>query len=223
MNNGQSLVSSNWDRAYRNGKYDKEGPIPFVKDIVNCLEKEKLTEDRGFYPGCGNGRNLIPLLAANLNIEALDISDIAVKQLKARSRNVKASVGDFSSLTKIEAYDYLLSIQLFQHVDKHGPQPLFDKTVQLLKSGGLFFLRVNSVHTQITQEHEYRDTVSSGGFTIQYKSGHKDGQYIHFYSAEEIHALTMGAFDVVMPLREECIPRDDGSYWVRWETILKKR
>lgn len=216
------LVSSNWDRAYNDGKYDQEGPIPFVKEIVSFLKKEGLYESTGFYPGCGNGRNLIPLLKEGLSIEANDISEVAIRQLKNRYKSVQATTGDFLSSDSSRSYGYLLSIQLFQHVNEHGPQPLFKKAVELLRPGGLFILRVNSIHTQIVQDYSLLDTSKEGGFTVQYKSGQKDGQCIHFYSAEEIHTLTMNAFDVVLPLREEFIPRNDGTYWVQWETILRK-
>lgn len=223
MSKTSALVSSNWDRAYNDGKYDQEEPIPFVKDIMDILKKEGLVKALGFYPGCGNGRNLVPLLENGLNIEAIDISEIAISQLKSRYENVKAQVSDFISYDKFSNYDYLLSVQLFQHVNDHGPQLLFDKVVELLKPGGLFILRVNSTHTQIVQEHNQLETSTEGGFTIQYKSGQKDGQYIHFYSSEEIHEFTRDTFEVVMPLREEFIARDNGTYWAQWETILKKR
>lgn len=223
MSESPALVSSNWGRAYRDGKYDSEGPVPFVKDIIECLTKERLHEGTGFYPGCGNGRNLIPLLKAGLDIEANDISSAAVEQLKERRKAVKVQVGDFLSSAIGRRYDYLISIQLFQHVNEHGAERLFKKVDQLLKKGGVFVFRVNSIHTQIAENHSKLSVSAEGGFTIRYESGPKNEQRIHFYSAEEIHRLTADAFDVIMPLREEFIPRNDGTYWTQWETILKKR
>jgi len=221
MSKTPALVSSNWNRAYNDGKYDQEGPIPFLKEILEYLKKEKLNDGLGFYPGCGNGRNLVPLLEKGLNIKANDISKVAVDKLKSRFPKANASVGDFLTLDSVKQYDYLLSIQLFQHVNEHGPETLFEKVDQLLKPKGLFILRVNSIHTQIVQDYSIVSKSEQGGFTIKYKSGQKDGQHIHFYSAEEIHSLT-NKYEVLMPLREEFIPRDDGTYWVQWETILKK-
>lgn len=218
-----ALVNTNWDRAYKNGKYDQDGPIPFVEDIVHYITQQHLETETGFYPGCGNGRNLIPLLEKGLRIEANDISEVAVRQLKQKYKRARVITGDFLSADTTHTYDYLLSLQLFQHVNEHGPEILFKKATELLKPGGLFVLRVNSIHTQIIEEHSLVNSSEKGGFTIQYKSGQKEGQYIHFYSAEEIHALTTEFFDVLLPLREEFIPRADGTYWVQWETIIKKR
>lgn len=222
MSTPPKVVISNWDRAYNDGKYDQEAPVPFVADIIKTLRAEHQQAAQGFYPGCGNGRNLVPLLEAGLDIEANDISPVAIEQLKKRYHAAKASVGDFL-VDSQKQYDYVLSLQLFQHVDAADVSELFQRVLQLLRPGGLFFLRVNSTHTQIIQKYETVTTVPEGGFTIRYNSGQKTGQRIHFYTAEEIHALTSPSFSVVMPLREEFIPRDDGTYWAQWETILKKR
>lgn len=222
MNDTAGLVGANWNRAYKDGKYDHEGPIPFVRDIIDLAKKEGFQEGRGFYPGCGNGRNLIPLLDAGLDIEAQDISEVAVRQLEDKRPGVKVEVGDFMSSSNLSQYDYVLSIQLFQHVNEHGPRPLFEKVLEVLKPDGLFILRVNSINTQIVEDYAEVETSDSGGLTIQYKSGHKSGQFIHFYSAEQIHDLTKDSFKIVMPLREERIPREDGTFWAQWETILRK-
>jgi len=48
MSKTTPLVSSNWDRAYKDGKYNQEGPVPFVKDIVNYIKKESLDKSLGF-------------------------------------------------------------------------------------------------------------------------------------------------------------------------------
>lgn len=219
----KSLVIRNWDRAYSQGKYYQEVAIPFVDDIKNALTANKLTHETGFYPGCGNGRNLIPLIEAGLKIEANDISPEAIRQLQSKVPHVRATVGDFMETNPEQPYGYILSLQLFQHTDQAGIIKLFQKTYDLLRPAGIFALRVNSIHTQIEQQHTVTDHSQTGGFTIQYHSGHKEGQYIHFYSAEEIHSLTGEHFETILPLREEFIPRNDGTYWAQWETILRKK
>jgi len=221
MRKKQDVVITNWDKAYDGGKYNKEGPLALVADIISAVRENGLEHSKGFYPGCGNGRNLVPLLDEGFAIEANDISPVAVDQLKKRRPGAKVAVGEFLSVKK--QFDYLLSIQLFQHVDDRGPRPLFAQVEELLVPGGLFILRVNSIHTQIVEEYETVKKTPEGGFTIEYRSGQKKGQYIHFYSAEEIHKLTSKMFTVVMPLREEFIAREDGTNWAQWETILRRR
>lgn len=220
---GNNLTVTNWDSAYRQGKYDQEGAIPFVHDIVTTVKERGLASRLGFYPGCGNGRNFVPLVEAGLQLEGNDISPVAIEQLKERLPHANVAVGDFLTHEAPAAYAYLLSIQLFQHGDRKAVGRLFDKTYDLLLPKGLFALRVNSIHTQIVQKYDTIEDTPDGGSTIHYHSGQKTGLAIHFYSAEEIHALTEKRYNIVMPLREEFIPRDDGTYWVQWETILEKR
>lgn len=219
----KQLTITNWDRAYRQGKYDQEGAIPLVQDIIDTVSERGLIDKLGFYPGCGNGRNFAPLFDAGLDMEGNDISPVAIDQLKQRRPNAKVTVGDFLTHEAKAPYAYLLSIQLFQHGDRKTVQQLFDKAYELLQSGGLFVLRVNSIHTQIVQKYDTVERSPEGGFTVQYHTGQKTGLHVHFYSAEELHNLTRNQYKVVLPLREEFMPRDDGTYWVQWETMLEKR
>ncbi len=217
------IARSNWDKAYRSGKYEQEDPVAFVSDIVNTLRSKKLHKGLGFYPGCGNGRNLLPLLATGLNIEAIDISAEAIQQLHAKCSGLKAWQGDFLAYSASNQYDFLISLQLFQHIGSQSPMQLFDHAFNLLRPGGIFALRVNSIHTQVVEEFQDKRTNPEGGFDICYSTGAKKGQRIHFYSAEEICALTRGKYRVILPLREEFIPRANGTNWAQWETILEKQ
>ena len=219
----KQLIITNWDRAYQQGKYDQEGAIPLVQDIIDTVNERGLKDKLGFYPGCGNGRNFVPLFDAGLTMEGNDISQVAVDQLKHRRPKAQVAVGDFLAHEAKTPYGYLLSIQLFQHGDRKTVRQLFDKAHELLQSGGLFVLRVNSIHTQIVQKYDMVEHSPEGGFTVQYYTGQKTGLHVHFYSAEELHNLTKTRYNVVLPLREEFIPRDDGTYWVQWETMLEKK
>lgn len=220
---GNSLATSNWDKAYLDGKYKDEPAIPLVHDIIAELNKRGFTDRLGLYPGCGNGRNFVQLIDAGLKLEGNDISPVAVQQLKSRRPDAVVSVADFLTMPEHTQYWYLLSIQLFQHCNNATKVQLFDKAAALLQPQGLFVLRVNSVNTEIIEEYDLVEGSPDSGFTIRYKSGQKTGQYIHFYSDTELHQLTKGAFKVVMPLREDFTARSDGTRWAQWETILEKR
>ncbi len=211
----------NWDKAYKSGKYIGDEPIKFTKDIVNLVQLHLPSKAYGFYPGCGNGRNYLPLLDAGLMLEGNDISSQAIQQLKKVRPSAKVEVGDFMKGSN-KTYDYVVSIQLFQHGTFSEVKKFFDKTYQLINDNGLFFLRVNSVNTQIIEDYEVVENTPENGLTILYKTGQKPGQNIHFYSAKEIQKLTADRYKVILPLREEVIYRDNGTYWVQWETVLQK-
>jgi len=60
-----------WDAEYAAGRYAGDPPVAFVRDIVDAARERGLR--RGLYVGCGNGRNLLPLLDAGLDLTGLDI------------------------------------------------------------------------------------------------------------------------------------------------------
>jgi SAM-dependent methyltransferase len=216
------LTAINWDSAYKKGKYAQEAPIALVHEIIDTVSDLGLVDKRGYYPGCGNGRNYVPLLDAGLLIDGDDISSIAINQLKALRPKAPVTVGDFLTHETNFLYDYLISIQLFQHGTSDIVKKLFKKAHELLAPQGLFILRVNSIHTQIIEKYDKTESLANGSFTIRYHTGQKAGQDIHFYSAEELCGILSHSYKVILPLREEFIERADGTKWVQWETIAQK-
>jgi methyltransferase family protein len=75
-------VASSWDAEYQSGRYAGAPPDEFVADIIAAAAAHGLST--GLYIGCGNGRNLVPLLDAGLDLTGLDISREALTQLRAR-------------------------------------------------------------------------------------------------------------------------------------------
>jgi predicted TPR repeat methyltransferase len=108
-------VAASWNAEYANGRYRGEPPVRFVEDILTAANRHQLT--RGLYIGCGNGRNLISLLDAGLDLVGLDISTNAIAQLRQRrpDRAGALLVGDLSALPASARYDLVVGIQVFQH------------------------------------------------------------------------------------------------------------
>ena len=71
-----------WDAEYASGRYRHEPPVGFARDIIGAARCVNLR--RGLYVGCGNGRNLVPLSDAGLDLIGLDVSSRAVAQLRER-------------------------------------------------------------------------------------------------------------------------------------------
>ena len=225
--NKENTASKQWDKEYENGRYRNDSPIKFVSKIKEIIEKsQNHSKGNGLYIGCGNGRNYIPLVRSCLNIVGIDISHVAIKQLseKVPKFSDKLQCVDFADYSSAEPFDYIISIQVFQHGTEEQIRKYFEKTLQLLKSGGLLFLRVNSVSTEIHFKHIVIETNSNGGFTIQYMDGPKKDLNIHFYSLQELNKLCKD-FDCIIPPYEDITKRihPKTDTWSQWELVLRKK
>jgi hypothetical protein len=221
------LVRARWDAEYRAQRYADEPPIPFADRIADTLRaRPRLFGARGLYVGCGNGRNFLPMVDAGLDLDGVDVSPEAVRQLAARRPALapRLACADFRELAPTPRYAYLIAIQVFQHGTAAEAAGWFDTAATLLPPGGLLFVRVNSVATEIYHRHTVLERTDTGGLTIRYDAGPKQGLAVHFYAAAELDALTRDAFVAIDEPREDVIRRDPpktGS-WAQWEFIWQR-
>ncbi len=222
------LAAARWDAEYRRGRYAGEPPVPFVEQILGALQDRRARLDGpGLYVGCGNGRNYLPLVDAGLDLYGLDLSPAALQTLAARRPAVAGRLicGDFRRFGSARPFSCLVAIQVFQHGTDADVAIYFGNVAALLAKGGLFFLRVNSVATQPFHRHTVIERNDRGGFTALYEEGPKRGLPMHFYSRDELHALTREAFRPVAEPREDVIlrsPPKTGSR-AQWEMIWERR
>ena len=159
----------------------------------------------------------------------LDVSAEAVTRLGRRRPALPAShliCDDFRTFQSPTArFDYLIAIQVFQHGGDADVAAYFARVAALLRPGGLFFLRVNAVSTQIYHAHTVVDRNNLGGLTIRYDDGPKSGLLIHFFSDAELRTRLESAFVPVQHPREDVTARaapKTGS-WTQWEMMCKRR
>jgi SAM-dependent methyltransferase len=221
------LTALRWDAEYRRGRYADDAPLPFVDDILATLDDEPALRDGiGLYVGCGNGRNYLALIDHGLRVYGLDLSLEALRQLAARrTKPLPLICGDFRGFKAAGRWSYVVAIQVFQHGSETDVTSYFENVKASLRPGGLFFLRVNSAATQIFHRHTVTGRSAPGGITIRYDAGPKTGLAVHFFSAAELTDLTAGAFEVVMPPREEIIMRapPQTGFWAQWEAVWRRR
>lgn len=67
---------------YRTGRYHDEPPVPFLGDVIAAAHT--IGAICGLDVGCGNGRHLLPMLDADVDMTGQDISAEAIAQLRAR-------------------------------------------------------------------------------------------------------------------------------------------
>lgn len=217
------LNTKRWNEAYEAGKYEGDPPVAFVGTIIESASGLG-TKAQGLYVGCGNGRNFMPLVSAGLNLDGIDISSTAITQLRERQPGLtnRLTVGDFLEFTPKAALDYIVAIQVFQHGNETEVNNYFKRARGLLKPGGLLYLRVNAIGTDIFHEHEVCERTTSGSQTVRYLDGPKKDMLIHFYSADELAALAaQHNFTITSPLMAVSEQRQapkTGS-WIQWESI----
>jgi SAM-dependent methyltransferase len=221
------LIAVRWDDEYRHGRYAAEPPLPFVDTILGVLRQHGLGSDAlGLYVGCGNGRNYLPLVDAGANVTGLDISREAIERLRERRPDARMSLltGDFRTFRSASPFDYLIAIQVFQHGTEAEVALYFDRVVDVLRPGGLFFLRVNSARTDVYHRHTVIEANELGGFTVRYDEGPKQGLAVHFYSDDELRERTKASFELLATPRHDVVPRafPKTGVWAQWEMIWRK-
>ena len=226
-------LSQAWDASYLQRKYCTELSLRFTADIIRELKKNpSVMNGRGLYVGCGNGRNYVPLAEAGLDVVGLDVSRVALAGLSKRLPHCSALLhhGDFLDYRQDVPlqdvlFQYVITIQVFQHGDMSKVRQYFAKAPSLLESGGLLFLRVNASDTQVYHKHDIIEKNGTGGFTVRYNEGPKKGLDIRFFSKEGIFSLirknNMSVMHGLRNVTTERAPSRTGS-WSQWEVITKK-
>ena len=221
-------VGASWDEEYRHGRYAGEPPIAWVDTILETLRAEPaLWPGPGLYVGCGNGRNYLPLVDGGADLDGIDLSQEAIAQL-ARRRPALASRlagGDFRALPADGGFAYLVAIQVFQHGDGAAVDAYFAHAAGLLRPGGLLFVRMNSVATEIDHRHTVVERDNREGLTVRYDEGPKQGLLIHFCSRADLLARAGAAFDIVREPHEAVMQRvaPKTGCWVQWEAVWRRR
>ncbi|MEU8003965.1 class I SAM-dependent methyltransferase [Catellatospora sp. NPDC049111] len=213
-----------WNAEYLAGRYLDDPPVGFVDDIVAAAGRCRLR--RGVYIGCGNGRNLLPLLDAGLDLIGLDISTEAIVQLRERrpDRAGELIVGDLRALPEQDRYELVVGIQVFQHGTRAQAHRHLGAAAARVAPGGLLCVRVNATATDIEYDHDVVEAAPDDGFTIRYRRGPKTGLDIRFFTAHELQALLGDRFTAVMPLRLHSTRRTPPAEgrWSQWEGIWQR-
>jgi SAM-dependent methyltransferase len=217
-------ATASWDAEYASGRYGHEPPVGFTRDIISAARAANLR--RGLYIGCGNGRNLVPLSDAGLDLIGLDISPRAIAQLRERRPCAAGlAVGGIDALRPSAEFDLVIGIQVFQHGNRGQVHRHLTAAAAHVAAGGLLCVRVNATGTDIRHRHERTEEDGDGGFTIRYLDGPKTGLEIHFFTAAELTGLMGKDFSPVMALRLDSTPHVPPArgQWSQWEAIWQRR
>ena len=221
-------LSHVWDSEYRKGRYRTDPPLKFTIDIIRELKNNpSLMNGQGLYVGCGNGRNYMPLAESGLKMIGLDVSSVALEMLSKRLPQCKDNLvcSDFLNYKPDIRFQYLIAIQVFQHGTISRVERYFEKASSLLESVGMMFLRINASNTILYRKHEVIEKSNTGGFTVRYTEGPKNGLDVHFISKEDLLGLVeKNGMYVLHGIKNVTMRRSvlDPGTWSQWELIVKK-
>ncbi|MFF4890452.1 class I SAM-dependent methyltransferase [Micromonospora chersina] len=215
--------SAAWNEEYRRGRYVGDPPVGFVDDIRAAADQEGIST--GLYVGCGNGRNLLPLVDSGIDVLGLDVSDEAIRQLAQRQpdRADRFWHGDLDSLPAGRTWPLVIGIQVFQHGNRKQAHRHVRAAQRRVEPGGLLGVRVNATGTDVWPAHRVTERGADGGFTVRYTEGPKSGLDIHFFSEEELQQLFEGwpALLAIRPDSTRRTPPAPGQ-WTQWEAIWRR-
>jgi SAM-dependent methyltransferase len=222
-NQTDSTSSAVWDAEYARGRYADEPPVPFVRDIVAAAVEHELSSGRALDIGCGNGRNLLAMRDAGLDVVGLDISSEGLRQLSRRSPGSPLLLGTVAAF-RDRSFSVVAGIQVFQHGDRETTLRHLGAAAELVAGGGILAARVNAVGTGVWPEHEVIERDPSEGFTVRYLTGAKAGLPIHFFSERELRSAIPSDFTEILSPRVDATRREPpapGS-WLQWEAIWRR-
>lgn len=133
-----------WDRFYT----DRERPVPFFaskpdENLAAYLDQGLITPGRALDLGCGPGRNALYLAAHGFEVDAVDLSPVAVAWGEERAREAGRSVrflcGDAFALHATELsgpYDLVVDSGCFHHLPPHRRPSYLALLDRFLAPGG---------------------------------------------------------------------------------------
>jgi SAM-dependent methyltransferase len=163
-----TTISGGWEAAYRDnsaGVLWDEQPMPVVENVARRARERGLRV--GVDLGCGEGRNLLALRQAGLELAGLDISPTALGRadllLRAAGECAALIEGDICALPLASG-----TIDLVTALDVAGqvPEPaiMIAEAHRVLRSDGLFVVNLFSL-----EDETYGQGEEVGRHTFRYK------------------------------------------------------
>ena len=144
----KSIMSFDWDEAYRSGQYRREWDYSHgSQEIAACAAL-------GIFPrngvildvGCGSGSDAIFLATLGFHIKALDISSVALRLVKRKAAKARVKVetvqGNATRMPiESASIDFALDRGMFHNLGDDDSRAYAKELARVLKSGAGLLLR----------------------------------------------------------------------------------
>lgn len=135
-----------WDGFYA----DRDKGIPFFinapdESLVNWFERGLMKPSRVLELGCGPGRNAVYMAKQKCEVDAVDVSPVAIEWAQERASDAGVKVNFtcdsiFSLDIEPESYDIVYDAGCFHHIPPHRRLQFMPLIARALKPGGMFGL-----------------------------------------------------------------------------------
>ncbi|MFF3870893.1 class I SAM-dependent methyltransferase [Streptomyces sp. NPDC001978] len=163
-----------WDGFYA----DRGKPVPFFESkpdesLVSWVERGLIAPGRALDLGCGPGRNAIHLASLGFEVDAVDLSPVAVDWARERAAQAGVDVrfhrGDAFELmgsVLVGPYELVHDSGCFHHLPPHRRVSYLALLDELLAPGGLFDLTcfaAGAMGSELPDAELYRHAGLQGG------------------------------------------------------------
>ncbi|MFG2357959.1 class I SAM-dependent methyltransferase [Streptomyces sp. NPDC048521] len=172
-----------WDRFYA----DRSSPVPFFvakpdENLAAYLDQDLIAPGRALDLGCGAGRNALYLASHGFEVDAVDLSPVALAWAEDRAREVGVDVrflrGDAFALSATELsgpYDLVVDSGCFHHVPPHRRVSYLALLDRVLAPGGhlaltCFAAGEGGMGSELADAELYRTRELQGGLAYTSES-----------------------------------------------------
>ncbi|ARQ67932.1 class I SAM-dependent methyltransferase [Streptomyces marincola] len=165
-----------WDHFYS----DRSRQVPFFvakpdENLAAHLEQGLVTRGRALDLGCGPGRNALYLAARGFEVDAVDLSPVAIRWAEERAREAGAGIrflrGDAFALAATELsgpYDLVVDSGCFHHLPPHRRVSYLALLDRVLAPGGhlaltCFAAGTGGMGSELSDADLYRERALRGG------------------------------------------------------------
>ena len=138
-----------WDKFYSSKHDEISNPSSFAKFVFDNFLYDK-SGARLVEFGCGNGRDSLFFIKNNINVTAIDSSDVSISKLEIFNNKSDTNFicADFTSDLEIykQGFDFCYSRFTLHAINDEQEKALFENIAKMLNKNGLLFIEARSIN-----------------------------------------------------------------------------